>query len=54
MDSMPTEMDELRHRIMQLEIEEAAMKKETDTLDTRRIWRKSKKSLPSCASSLTT
>uniref|UniRef100_UPI003FF0B2E4 Clp protease N-terminal domain-containing protein n=1 Tax=Angelakisella sp. TaxID=1935177 RepID=UPI003FF0B2E4 len=32
MNSMPTEMDELRHRIMQLEIEEAAMKKETDKL----------------------
>ena len=32
MNSMPTEMDELRHHIMQLEIEEAAMKKETDKL----------------------
>ena len=32
MNSMPTEMDELRHRIMQLEIEEAAMKKENDKL----------------------
>ena len=32
MNSMPTDMDELRHRIMQLEIEEAAMKKETDKL----------------------
>ena len=32
MNSMPTEMDELQHRIMQLEIEEAAMKKETDKL----------------------
>ena len=31
-NSMPTELDELRHRIMQLEIEEAAMKKETDKL----------------------
>ena len=29
-DSMPTEMDELRRRIMQHEIEEAALKKETD------------------------
>ena len=28
MNSMPTEMDELRHRIMQLEIEENALKKE--------------------------
>ena len=32
MNAMPTEMDELQHRIMQLEIEEAAMKKETDKL----------------------
>ena len=32
MNSMPTELDELRHRIMQLKIEEAAMKKETDKL----------------------
>ena len=27
LDSMPTEMDELRRRIMQLEIEEAALKR---------------------------
>lgn len=32
MNSMPTELDEIRHRIMQLEIEEAALKKETDHL----------------------
>ena len=30
MDSMPTELDELMRRIMQLEIEETALKKETD------------------------
>ena len=30
LDSMPTELDELRRRVMQLEIEEAALKKETD------------------------
>lgn len=29
-DSMPTEMDDIRHKIMQLEIEETALKKETD------------------------
>lgn len=34
MDSMPAEMDELSRRIMQLEIEEAALKKETDRLST--------------------
>ena len=31
-DSMPAELDEISHRIMQLEIEEAALKKETDKL----------------------
>jgi ATP-dependent Clp protease ATP-binding subunit ClpB len=31
-DSMPTEMDEIRHKIMQLKIEETALKKETDKL----------------------
>ncbi len=30
LDSMPTELDELQRRIMQMEIEEAALKKETD------------------------
>lgn len=30
LDSLPTELDELRRRIMQMEIEEAALKKETD------------------------
>ncbi len=32
MDSMPTEMDELSRKIMQHEIEEAALKKETDPM----------------------
>ncbi len=32
MNSLPTEMDEISRRIMQLEIEEAALKKETDKL----------------------
>ena len=36
MDSMPAEMDGLRRRIMQLEIEEMALKKETDTLSKER------------------
>ena len=31
-DSMPTEMDEIRHKIIQLQIEETALKKETDEL----------------------
>ena len=37
MDSMPAEMDDLRRRIMQLEIEEVALKKETDTLSKDRL-----------------
>ena len=32
MDSMPTELDEIQRKIMQHEIEEAALKKETDRL----------------------
>ena len=32
LDSMPTELDEQRRKIMQMEIEEAALKKETDKL----------------------
>ena len=31
MDSMPAELDELRRKVMQMEIEEAALKKEDDT-----------------------
>ena len=31
-DSMPTEMDEIRHKMIQLQIEETALKKETDKL----------------------
>lgn len=37
MDSMPTELDEIRRRIMQLEIEEAALKKENDALTQSRM-----------------
>ena len=37
MDSMPAEMDELSRKIMQLEIEEAALKKETDHLSAERL-----------------
>ena len=36
-DSMPAELDDLRRRIMQLEIEEMALKKETDTLSLERL-----------------
>ncbi len=37
LDSMPTELDEVRRRIMQLEIEEAALKKESDNLSRERL-----------------
>ncbi len=37
MDSMPQEMDEIQRRIMQLEIEEAALKKETDAASIARL-----------------
>ncbi|NCC07143.1 MAG: ATP-dependent chaperone ClpB [Clostridia bacterium] len=37
MDSSPAEMDDLRRKIMQLEIEEAALKKETDKLSKERL-----------------
>ena len=37
MDSMPQEMDEIRRQIMQHEIEEAALKKETDELSKARL-----------------
>ena len=37
MDSMPAELDDLRRKIMQHEIEEAALKKETDTLSAQRL-----------------
>ncbi len=36
-DSMPTEMDEISRKIMQLEIEETALKKETDELSIERL-----------------
>ena len=37
MDSMPSELDELNRKIMQMEIEEAALKKETDRLSAERL-----------------
>lgn len=37
LDSMPTELDELNRRKMQLEIEEMALKKETDQLSASRL-----------------
>jgi ATP-dependent Clp protease ATP-binding subunit ClpB len=37
MDSMPAELDDMRRKIMQLEIEETALKKETDKLSQDRL-----------------
>ncbi len=37
MNSMPAEMDEIQRRIMQLEIEEAALKKETDKISLEHL-----------------
>ena len=37
LDSMPPELDEQRRKIMQLEIEESALKKETDNLSKERL-----------------
>ncbi|UCE84281.1 MAG: ATP-dependent chaperone ClpB [Deltaproteobacteria bacterium] len=37
MDSMPTELDEVTRRVMQLEIEEAALKKEKDKTSQERL-----------------
>ncbi|MBO6215867.1 MAG: AAA family ATPase, partial [Lachnospiraceae bacterium] len=37
LDSMPAEVDELNRKVMQLEIEETALKKETDNLSRERL-----------------
>lgn len=37
LDSMPTELDDMQRRIMQMEIEEAALKKENDRLSVERL-----------------
>ncbi|HEX3075237.1 MAG TPA: AAA family ATPase, partial [Lachnospiraceae bacterium] len=37
LDSLPTELDDVQRRIMQMEIEEAALRKETDRLSVERL-----------------
>ena len=37
LDSLPADLDEVQRKIMQLEIEEAALKKETDRLSVERL-----------------
>lgn len=37
LDSLPAELDEVQRKIMQMEIEEAALKKETDHISKERL-----------------
>ena len=45
-DSMPAELDEVRRRVMQLEIEREALRKETDKASRRAARRSSRRSWP--------
>ncbi len=47
LDSMPTELDEQSRKIMQLEIEETALKKETDNL-SKNVWKHFRRNWQSC------
>ena len=49
-DSMPAELDEVTRRVMQLEIEEAALKKEKDKASRERARERCARSWPTCAS----
>ena len=53
MDSMPTELDELQRKCMQMEIEEAALKKEDDKLSLERLAQLQKE-LAECREEFTT
>ena len=46
-DSMPTEIDVVERRILQLEIEQVALEKESDDASARRAWRRCATSSPS-------
>ena len=48
MDSMPSEMDDLAHRITQLQIEQVSLKKETRCPEPEPSGRAAKRSWPSC------
>ncbi|MFD1910354.1 hypothetical protein ACFSQ7_49995 [Paenibacillus rhizoplanae] len=50
-DSMPGEMDEVTRRLMQMEIEEAALKKKPTT-PARAVWRTSSGSWPTSRRSI--
>ena len=45
-DSMPAELDEVKRRIMQLEIEREALRKEKDKASKERLGRSSRRSWP--------
>ena len=52
LDSMPAELDELNRKVMQMEIEETALKKETDRLSQdRNVLRICRKNLQNCGMS---
>ena len=48
MDSMPSEMDDLAHRITQLQIEQVSLKKETDAMTPEPPGMSWKRNWPSC------
>ena len=50
-DSMPTELDVIQRKIIQHEIEEAALQKRAISCP-RSIWKKSARNSPKCAASL--
>ena len=50
MESMPSEMDDMAHKITQLQIEQVSLKKETDALSQSRL-KDIEKSWPSCRTS---
>ncbi len=52
LDSMPTELDELSRKIMQLEIEETALKKETDQSEPGASGRLCRRNWPNCGMNL--
>ncbi len=54
MDSMPTELDVINRKIIQMQIEEAALKNETDELSSQAVCGADSKSWPSSAISSTT
>ena len=50
---MPAELDEIERRVMQLEIEREALRKEKDAASQGAPGRSSRRSWPTCASAAT-